>query len=244
MTSGVCAAGNAVQISDSLAERADSLFHHFEDDQALDLYNSIIEREPDYYPAWWRSSLLYARIGRQFEDKNKQDQYYQHALKRAEQAMKLRPDEAASHFVMGVSMGRRALVAGPRDRVAASREIKEHAEKALQADSSHAGAHHLLGRWHLEVTNLNMAERMAANWLFGGLPEGASMDKAVKHLRRATQKNPDFVIYWYDLGRAYHRMDQKEKARQALSNALEIKPKMPSEEKDKEAARELYQSLK
>jgi tetratricopeptide (TPR) repeat protein len=243
MTAGVCKAENAVQISDSLAERADSLFHHFEDEQALDLYNRIIEIDPDYYPAWWRSSLLYARIGRQFKDENKKEQYYQLALKRAEQALKLRPDEAASHFVMGVAMGRKALIAGPRDRVAASREIKTHAEKALEADSSHAGAHHLLGRWHLEVTDLNMAERMAANWLFGGLPEGASMDKAVKHLRRATQKNPDFVIYWYDLGRAYHRMEKREKAIQVLSKALEITPKFPSEERDKEEARKLYRSL-
>jgi tetratricopeptide (TPR) repeat protein len=187
--------------------------------------------------------LLYARIG--FNNKEgDRSRYYQKSLKAARKALELRPGNVQSHFVMGVALGRKALVASPSDRVEASNKIKAHAEHALREDSSHAGAHHLLGRWHLEITNLNVAERAAANWLFGGLPEGGSLSKAVHHLKRAVALDRDLLLYWYDLGRAYHRQNKRDQALHALQKAIAIDPRLESGKHYREKAQKLYNELK
>ena len=240
---GECSAQPA-QPLDSLKARADSLFDHQQEEAALNSYNRILESDSTYYPAWWKSSLMYARIGHQLEDEEKTKQYYQKSLSYAKRALKLHPEAASAHFVMGVAMGRKALIAGPKERVAASRAIKKHAVEALQADTLHGGAHHLLGRWHLEVTNLNFAERMAAKWLFGGLPEGASMEQSLAHLKRATELGPDFILYWYDLGRAYHRMERTKDAIESLDNVLQLEAHTPSDSAYQAKAEQLYYSIK
>jgi len=205
-------------------QRADSLYHNYQDNQALSIYQDVLQQDSSVYVAVWRSSFLYARIGNRFDSKEKKKQYFKKSEKLAHKALQMKPDDAESNFVMAVAMGRMALISGPKDRVAASREIKKYAEKAARLDPQHSGAWHVLGRWNLEVANLNFAERMAANLLFGGIPE-ASNEKAVQYLQKAVSLRPDFILYRYDLARAYEKVGKEEKARDILVKALTLKPK-------------------
>lgn len=240
----VFAQGEDDQLPDSLVHRADSLYKAFDGEASLSLYQQLLKQDSTFYPALWRTSMLYSRMGFDLGDEQKKKRYYEQALDLARKALKTEPDRVESHFAMGVALGRNALIAGARERVSTASAIKEHAEKAVKADSTHAGAHHLLGRWHLKLSNLNFAEKMAARWLYGGIPEGASMDQALSHLKQAAQLDPNYVIHWYDLGRAYHIDGKTDRALNALEKAVSQDPKMKSDQQYQQKAEKLYNELK
>lgn len=228
----------AQQTPDSLAIKADSLYEAYAEEEALEAYEQILENDPDNFEALWRASFLNSRIGNRREGEDRQREYYNRAINLAEQSLNVDSTNAQSHFVMSVAMGRKALIAGARDRVAASRDIKRHVDRALAHDSTHAGSWHVLGRWHYKVANLSFVERLAANTLFGGIPGDASNEKAAKFIERAIELNDQYVLYYHDLAMVYDEMGETQRAIEACQNALELESLSPDDAIFKEECRE------
>jgi tetratricopeptide (TPR) repeat protein len=228
---------------DELKERADSLYSKYEEKQALEIYRQVLQINPDDYTALWRTSLLYARVGNRLDSKEQQKDYFKQSRLYAEEALKVDSTDAESHYVMSVAMGRMALISGARERVAASREIRRQALAALRFDPDHAGAHHIMGRWHFKIANLNFAERLAADYLFGGIPGKASNQKAIEYLRKAVQLDPRNVMYRYDLANVLVEEDQIGEAKEQLQNALDIQTPNPDDPIYKEKARKLLEDI-
>lgn len=232
---------HAQQVAGDLENRADSLFENAEEQEALEVYQQILDQNPDHYTALWRTSLLYSRIGNRQDSEEEQRDYFDRAKMLAEQALEVDSTDTQSNFVMAVAMGRMALIAGARERVAASRAIKKYADKAIELDRSNPGAWHVLGRWHFKIANLNFIERAAANTLFGGIPGDASNEKAVESMQRAIELMPDYILYHHDLAMVYEDMGQTEDAIAACRNALEIESHTPDDPMLKEECREWIQ---
>ncbi|MGM0588622.1 MAG: tetratricopeptide repeat protein [Bacteroidota bacterium] len=232
------------QTVDALLSQADSLYANYEEPEALEIYKQVLELNPDEHLALWRTSLLYARIGNRLDSEDEKRSYFKDAKLFAQQALAVDSTSEASHYVMGVAMGRMALISGARERVAASRKIREHALKALELDAQHAGAHHLMGRWHYKVANLNFAERMAADYLFGGIPGEASNQQAIAELSRAVELEPRNVMYHYDLAQVLVDEDQYDQAQEHLQQALELETKNPDDRIYKPKARRLLKDIR
>ena len=224
-------------------QRADSLYESFEEKEALELYRDILEEEPENYKALWRASFLYSRIGNRFNDEGDQKEYFNRGIDLAERALEVDSTDAQSHFVMAVAMGRKALISGARERVAASRAIKKHADKALNYDENHAGAWHVLGRWHFKVANLSWVERAAANTLFGGIPGDASNQKAADAIQKAIDFNDNNILYYYDLAKVYEEMGHDQQAISVCESAVELESRTPDDPMLKEQCRKLIFDL-
>lgn len=226
----------------SIEQRADSLYQAFEEEKALKLYQKILENNPEDYRALWRASFLYSRIGNRLEKENEQREYFNRAIKLADRALKVDSTDAESNFVKAVAMGRKALISGARERVAASRAIKKYADRAIKYDSTHAGAWHVLGRWHYKVDNLNWIERAAANALFGGIPE-ASSKKAKEALEKAISLNGDYILYYLDLAKVYRGLGREKEAISTCKTALQKPLLTPDDEELKKECRKLINDL-
>lgn len=222
---------------------ADSLFKNYEQQRALEAYNEVLQDDPENFSALWHSSLLYSRLGNEFDEEDQKKEYFTKAKERAQRALEVDPLHTQSNFVMAVAMGRKALIVGAKERVAASRDIKKYAERSLEADSSNAGAWHVLGRWNYEISDLNFAERLAANVLFGGIPEGASNEKAAEYMERAISLNPEMVLYYYDLAKVYEELDQEDQAIATCREALQKPSHAPDDDKVKSDCRDLIEDL-
>ena len=231
------------QKADSLKARADTLYKQHQEKQALELYQQILEQDPDNYEALWKSSFLYSRIGHRFEDEDKQEQYFNKGIELAKRALEVNPDDSQSNFVMSVAMGRKALISGAKDRVAASREIKKYADRAIELDSTNAGAWHVLGRWNFKVANLSWLERAAANTLFGGISGNASNKKAAKAIRKAIELDDNYILYYYDLARIYEEMGRDARAIETCQQAIELPSLTPDGPGLKKKCQELIQDI-
>ena len=98
-----------------------------------------------------------------------------------------------------------------------------YADLAIKYNPNHAGAWHVLGKWNYEVSNLNFAEKAAANTLFGGIPEGASVANAIDCYKKAIQLRPDYILYYLDLAIAYDNLQDDVNAIATLKAAVMLK---------------------
>ncbi len=227
--------------TDETLQKANQLFSEYKEPQALDAYLSVLKSEPENYKALWNASYLYSRIGNRFDEKKKKVEYFNKSRELAEKALKVDSTDANSNFAMSVAMGRMALISGAKARVAASSDIKYYAEQALKYDPHHAGAWHVLGRWNYKVANLNFAEKLAANLLFGGLPKGASDQNAINDYKKAIEYDGNTMMYYIDLAKVYQSEDQNQEAIETLHKMLQLNPKTPD---DPEFVKEANQMLK
>lgn len=235
--------GGLLAQNGSLEARADSLYELHEEEQALELYTQLLEEDPEHFTALWRSSFLNSRVGDRQEEEEDQERYFEEAIALAERALEVNSDHPQSNYVMAVAMGRKALIAGAKDRVAASRDIKKYTDRAIEQDSTHAGAWHVLGRWHLKVANLSWVERAAANTLFGGLPKGASEEQAAESIEKAIELRDDYPLYYYDLAVVYEEMGKKEEAVETCRKTLEIDSPIPGTDEVKEDCQQIIDDL-
>lgn len=190
---------------------AQKLEEALKEEEALNKYLDVLKIKNDHYDAITRVSVLYGRVGTRLGDKEKKIDHFNKAKYYAEQALKVQPSNAESHFVMALVMGRMAMISSGKEKVAFVKEIKTYADNALKIDPAHARAWHVLGKWNFEVTNLNMVEKAAIKLLFGGIPE-ASIQETIKCYEKCRSFDPYYVLNYLELAKAYKKVGQSDKA--------------------------------
>lgn len=226
-----------------LLQKAEEKFENKNEKGALNLYLDVLDMEPENYEALWNASLMYSRIGFRFEDESDQKSHFERAVELAEKSVALYPDSSRAHYVMAVAEGRMADVIGTGERIETSHRIEENIKRAIELDPDYAPSWHLYGVWHSEVANITRAERIAARFISGGIPGGASNETAEEYLKKAIEINPDHMLFRLDLARHYERSRQEEKAIPVLEEILDMEPDLKDDPQHLEDARELLDEL-
>lgn len=207
---------------EQLLQRAHQLLMNYRDSEALALYEQVLALSADNYEALCKASLLYGRIGDRFSDDTRKLEYFTKAKQYATRAYNLFPDDAEANYVMANSLACLAKVSGPKQRLNVTNQIKSFADAALLSNGQHAGAWHVLGRWHYKMANLNFAEVAAAKVFFGGVCETTSNRDAIEALTMAIKYNPHNILYYYDLATVYENLKDKKSCISTLQQALTL----------------------
>jgi tetratricopeptide (TPR) repeat protein len=164
------------------------------------------------------------------------------SLAYAQRAVATAPEDALAQLSVAICYGRVAPFLDNKTKIAYSKLVKEHAEKALNLDPSLDYGYHVLGAWNYELANMNVVLRVIAKLIYGDLPS-ASFDEAVRNFKKAIELAPRRVAHHVELGRTYAAMGQTELARAELLKGLAL----PNREKDdpgtKERGREALKKL-
>jgi tetratricopeptide (TPR) repeat protein len=100
-------------------------------------------------------------------------------------------------------------------------EAWDGAGAVLEADPTHAGAHHLRGRINAGVRRTSAILRFIARTLLGAATVNqTSWEGAVHHLERAAALDPDVPLYHFDLAMVYEDLDRVPEMRTALERAI------------------------
>jgi tetratricopeptide (TPR) repeat protein len=178
--------------------------------------------EDSAYETLWKATRAIADVAKQIEGKDKaiehrRDSMYALGRAYAEVAVRKNPEGADGHFVLAMVIGRQSRTKGSKERVKFAKVIFDEATKAVQLDSMHDGALHVLGAWHAEVKRLSGVQRFFAKTLFGGgFMSAASWDKAVEYLERSVAAKPNHVYHRLELAEVYVDLDRYSKARELL----------------------------
>jgi len=231
LAAGLRAAEAGDLVRDALAAEA-----RLDSVAALRLFEQADAARPD-------DAFILQKIARQYSDlvveqpgNEAKKRYAQTALEYAQRAVALRPDDAVNVLSLAVCHGKLALYSDTQTKIRYSRLVKEDAERALALDPGYAWAHHLLGRWHYEVADLGATSKFFVRLLYGGLPP-ASFDEGIRHLRRATELEPDELNHWLELGFAHAAAGRPEAARTEWTRGLAMPSRSKHDEPAKQRAR-------
>ena len=227
-----------------LLNDANQYIQNGEDEKALNVYMGILSKEPENYEALWNSSLIYSKKGRMQADFSSMEPYFRTALEIAGFCLEKHPDKSRSHYVFALaSAGLADEMPNSTERIQLIWNMKEHSYRAARLDPDYAPAWHLKGVWHSKIANISRAERFAARFVYGALPEGASNSKAEEYLKRAITMSPDTILFQLDLAQHYQESGQSKKAYPVLQSILTMEPVSQNDYFDLDEARERYETL-
>ena len=195
----------------------------FDFEAAHAAYLEGVRADSTSYELWWRLAHTAGDRGTRAEfDKQdeKAEAAFSEAVRDARKAVALDSTRWEGHFELAATLGRYALFQGGKTKIRLSREVKLEADKAVAINPRCDRAYHVLARWNRGIAELNFFEKAGAKIVYGGLPEGATMNNAVSLFEKAIAIQPDYTNHHLELGRTYLDLGLKDKARAELERAI------------------------
>lgn len=202
----------------------------FDYQRAYATYRAAALHDTTTYELWWRLAKTAGDRGQRFEfdeQKPRAEAAYAEAVTAARRAVRIRPEAWEGHAQLAATLGRSALFEGGKTRIRLSKEVKAEADRAIALNPRADLAYHVLARWNRAIAQLSFIEKTAAKVIYGGVPEGASMNNAVTLFEKAIAIDPNYANHRLELGRTYLALGLKDKAREQLERAIDSPRKSP-----------------
>ncbi|GBF98259.1 hypothetical protein Rsub_10922 [Raphidocelis subcapitata] len=144
------------------------------------------------------------------------------AVEYADRAIALAPQWSGGYVAACVSRGRLALVSDNKTKVRLAKEAREAAVTALELDPTDDLAHHLMGRWHYEMAQINFVVRQLVRLVYGASLAPGTLTDALAEFQAAAALSPGRLIHRVELGRTYLRLGRKAEALRELQAGVEL----------------------
>jgi tetratricopeptide (TPR) repeat protein len=238
------AAARALAAQDGVAERlaaGDSAYDALRADDAVRAFEAALAMDSTHYDANWKAARSLVDVAKQIRGdadslKRRRDSLYTVARRYAERAVRADSGRADGHFALALAVGQLSRTRGGKERVRFAKLIFDEAMRAVAIDSTHDGAHHILGAWHAEVKRLSGIQKFFAKTLFGGgFLDRGSWEAAIAHLERAIALRPTYVFHRLELAEVLVDRKRYAEARELLAS---IPPLPPSDVMDAQYQRD------
>ncbi len=197
--------------------------------------SALAELPGDYQSSWMLARVL-IDIGNREQEKKVRKGIYKMAVDHARAAVAAEPDDTWGHHYLAAAVGKLALTEGGKKKIELSKEVREEAQRALECDPANDKSHHILGRWNREVATLSPVLKLAAKIVYGGVPEGASKEKAEQHFLEAIRLHPEHINHHLELGVTYMSMKRYEDAIEQFAIVAELPERDPNDADYKDEA--------
>jgi len=211
----------AAQDVNAVIKEADRLEAVPDENAALVKFKEALKIKPTHIHALSKCSELCSRIGQRQTNAKLRDDYYLAAKIYAQTALKIDSTNSEANTSMAIMLGRSTLTKSGKEKVVSAKDLKKYVETAIKSDPNNFLAWHVLGRWHYEISNLNMIERTAVKLLYGGFPP-SSLKESIAAFERSKAITSGFILNYLELAKAYHRNNQDDKAIALLNQMMLI----------------------
>ena len=205
---------------------------------SLAKFREVLKVQPHNIYALNKASELCSRVGQRQTVSKITEDYYAAARSYAGIALQLEPNNSESNCVMAIALGRSSLNKSGKEKIIQARELRKYIDLSIKNDQRNFKAWHVLGRWHYELSNLNVIERTAVKYLYGGLPE-ASLKESLAAFERAQAITDGFILNYFEMAKAYKQNDQKSKAIALLHKMMTMPNQTEDDPVIKESGRKL-----
>jgi tetratricopeptide (TPR) repeat protein len=190
--------------------KSDSLYFESYKDTALfieaeEILNSLILNSKVLMDEilWKKSHLCFER-GYALKKNSEKKDWYERGKKFAELAIEKNPNNPEAHFWFATNKGSLGKLNGVLNSLFMVDDLKKEAQKVIELDSTHAGAHMLLGEVYKSLPGL-----------FGG-----DKKKAIEEFETAMDKDSLYTAVYVSLANTYRDIGKEEKAKELLSKLL------------------------
>lgn len=202
-------------------------------------FKEILKLDPTNIIALNKCSELCSRIGQREAINSKlRNDYYIAAKIYAETALKIDLNNSEANCVMAMALGRSSMSKSGKEKIVNAREVRRYVDASIKNDPKNFKAWHILGRWHYEISNLNILEKSFVKLLYGGLPP-ASLKQSIYAFERSKVLTPEFILNYYEMAKAYKENDDKDKA----ITTIQLMLTLPIQTEDDPAIKEKGRTL-
>lgn len=215
----------------------------FDEPSALEKYKLLAEKDSTNIFVLVKCTELNCSIGERQKDKKIKAAYFDSAAAYAAKAYRHSTSSADACYA-------KALVAAKmtetdednKEIVEDVKAIKIYADAALAANTNHAKANYILGKWHFELIRLSWLKRTAIKAFYGGIPD-TQIDSAIYFMEKSRIADPYFALDYLDLAKAYQYDHQPGKAIEVLNQLIRLPNRSYEDAAIKEEGKQLLSKL-
>jgi tetratricopeptide (TPR) repeat protein len=230
-------AGNSLsQSASGYISQGDSLYSLFDYTGSADNYERACALDSANFEPFWKLARSLNLMG-ETAIEDSQETIFEKARDVSEYALTLNDDHAEPHFQLARSCGKIALFHGIFKSASLAKKVKREVERAIEIDSLHDGAWHILGRWHREVGKKPKFLR---------IPMGlgaANKEDALAFMQKAIEIKPDYINHHLEMGITYKKFKMKDLAIAEFNKCLELPWSVPLDDKYKEEAKKYLDEM-
>ena len=204
---------------DDLIRKGDAFDAKLQATEALQFYLPAEKLEPTNVRILVRIARQYRHLMADASTREEKLRLGDIALKYAQRAATLASDDAEAQLSIAISYGKMLPLIGIREQIEASRQIKKTVDKAIKLDPNNDLAWHVLGRWHRVLSEVSTFKRSVASLVYSKLPQ-TTTEEAVRCFQKAIEINPNRLMHYVELGRAYAQMGRTAEARRFIEKGL------------------------
>lgn len=227
----------------TLLKEADKFEAALNEKAALAKYQEVLKVQPTNITALVKGTELCCRIGKRQKNEKNKTAYFNLAKTYAETVVKLYPTNSDANMVMAMALGHISMSKNNKEKIHAAKDLKKYVDLALKENPNNYKAWHVLGRWHYEISNLNMLEKAAVKIFYGGLPSASIKESIAAFEKAHAITKTGFVINCFELARAYERDGQDQKAINILKYMLTLPNHTEDDEATKAEGRKMLKEL-
>jgi tetratricopeptide (TPR) repeat protein len=233
---------------DELLTKGDSYLDvDFNNQKALETYQSADKQSPNNWEIYWRLSRTYVYIAEKMPDntsdqKDAQLAVFEKAYDYANNAVKFAPDKSVTFLRRAVANGKIALFKGVFSVAGIVNAVKADCEKAINLGN---GGNYVQGLAHyvLARTNDKVSEKWAPARAVIGLG-WANLENAFNEYNTAIKIYPNFRMFYLDFAQAYIKKDNYANAKEMLRKVIESPKRDENDDELLAEAKNLLEQIK
>jgi len=175
--------------------------------------------------------------------KELQKQLAHDALKYAQEASKVAPNDFRSHYWCGICIQSVGDFEGTRYTIKHLREIRDHFENAVELNPKDGTSRYCIGAWCYSLADLGYFSRQIASVLYA-TPPTATFEEALEHFLKAEEVEPEF---WNKnclmIAKCYEKLGNRDKAFEWAEIASRRLVLNPEDEAVAQEARQMTKTL-
>jgi tetratricopeptide (TPR) repeat protein len=229
--------------ADELIAKGDAFFIKLQAAEALKCYLPAEQLEPNNVRLLVHISREYRHLMSDAAKPEEKLRLGGTAVNYARRAVALDPNDPDAQLAVAISYGRLQPLEGNREKIQASRIIKEAADKVIRLDPRSDLGWHVLGRWHEGMADVNAVKRALAQVLYGEVLPASTYKEAARCFEKAIELNPNRLMHYIELGRVYAQMGRTDDARRFISRGLSMQDTEKDDPETKRQGREVLTQL-
>jgi tetratricopeptide (TPR) repeat protein len=219
-----------------LLHTGDELYASLKTEEALRWYHHAYDIAPRESKTLIRLVRAYGDLGwlHLRKDSSSQSNYLQ-AAAFAETLLTVEPTKAEAHFWFAMAKGSLIPFVSTSEKIHIGKDVRFHAEKAIEIDSTYSYAYVILAIFEREEAKLSWLERVIARIVFGGELNG-SLTRSEELLFKALKYDRNSTYAYFELSRTYNTMGRKEDSIASLKKVIDLPVSSQREERQRQNA--------
>jgi len=227
-------------IKDQLA-RADTLFEDNKFQETVDLLKTLDAANPEVL---WRHGRALFKVSGSESNSSKKSEMIREAYKLIADSLEKEEQNFAVHKWYAILLDAKSNLDGIKERVTQLENVKKHMQRAIELNPSDPTSRYILGEFAFGLADLPWYQRKIVSTIFATPPTG-TYEEALENFLRAEELEANFYsMNKLMIGKCYYQLKDTEKAKEYLSQAVNITVQNEDDRKCKEEAESLMKKIK